>query len=176
MIKHIELSSRKYPGLVATVDAHFWEMELHSYGYSPSPNGSTYYAIRSYWRGETRTTASLHQDVMRLAGIPVPKGMMIDHEDGNGLNCLLDNLRVVTNSQNSMNRRSSVGSTSKYLGVSWYRAGSNWQAYIKVDGQSIGLGRFDSEIEAAIAYDFAAWIHFGPYARLNCPGYWTKAV
>jgi hypothetical protein len=57
--------------------------------------------------------------------------------------------------------------TSRFRGV--HRAGDGWVARIKLDGIQEYLGIFDSEIEAAKAYDERAKIIHGPYARLNFP-------
>lgn len=172
MIIEIPLSSRKYPGLVATVDAHFWEMELHQYKYHIVKGRNTFYAYRNLFRGDRRTTAKLHADILRLAGIPVSNGRLIDHEDGDGLNNLESNLRVVTRSQNGANRRANKNGTSKYLGVSRDSRDKAWVAQIWVESERIRIGTYQSEIKAAVAYGFVAWIHFGPNARLNFPEYW----
>ena len=55
-------------------------------------------------------------------------------------------------------------------GVSWHRAGQKWQASIRNDGRSRGLGLFTSAEEAARAYDAAAVLAFGEFAYVNFPG------
>mmetsp|Transcript_6889 Transcript_6889/g.11457 ORF Transcript_6889/g.11457 Transcript_6889/m.11457 type:complete len:293 (+) Transcript_6889:67-945(+) len=42
---------------------------------------------------------------------------------------------------------------SKYRGVSWIRANQKWKAQITIDGKQTYLGLFESEVEAAFAYD-----------------------
>ena len=42
--------------------------------------------------------------------------------------------------------------TSKYTGVSWYKASKKWQASIVINGKSKYLGRFDTELEAHNAH------------------------
>lgn len=92
-----------------------------------------------------------------------------DHKDGDGLNNQRDNLRVATHHQNCLNRPPKKGSSSKYKGVSWYKRGKSWGAYIKLDGKQYHLGRFSTEEEAARAYDAAALHLHGEFAWLNFP-------
>lgn len=96
-------------------------------------------------------------------------GMSIDHIDGNSLNNCLENLRIATQSQNIGN---SVGRphSSVFKGVFRWERGRKlqpWCARIKVNGKSYHLGMFASEEEAARAYDAAARLHFGQFARPN---------
>lgn len=95
-----------------------------------------------------------------------PKNMYVDHIDGNGLNNQRSNLRLCTPSENSRNTSSRAGSTSKYLGVCLHKSGK-WQASIKGNGKFLYLGLFCDEIDAALAYNEAAKIHHGEFARLN---------
>lgn len=59
--------------------------------------------------------------------------------------------------------------SSIYKGVSWYKAGKKWKATIGGRKMITHLGYFDSELEAAIAYDHAAVDFYGDDAKLNFP-------
>lgn len=127
-------------------------------------------AIESY-TGK-RTAIKMHRQIMNVSD----KDIHVDHIDHNGLNCQKDNMRLCSNSQNTLNRKG-VGS-SKYLGVSlWkgsikYKDGSvkhytKWRAIIRVNGKNKSLGLYDSEECAARAYDkIAADVH-KEFANLN---------
>ena len=109
-----------------------------------------------------------------------PKGMVTDHIlNGDefdkqypelkysGLLNIKSNLRIVTNQQNLMNRKSHQGSSSKYKGISWFKRDKKWQAHIRINGKVKRLGLFTSEEEAALAYNKAAVKLFGEFALLN---------
>jgi hypothetical protein len=97
--------------------------------------------------------------------MPAPAGLVTDHRDRDGLNCRRSNLRFATFSQNSQNKpRPRIGS-GQFKGVS--KHGNRYRARIVVDGKRIILGRYQTEFEAAIAYDRAAHVHFGEFAVLN---------
>lgn len=94
---------------------------------------------------------------------------MLDHIDGDGTNNKVDNLRLVSNQENQMNKRAKVGCSSKYKGVHWCKQRERWRSRIKISGKFTFLGSYTSEEEAARAYDKAARETFGEYARLNFP-------
>jgi hypothetical protein len=63
-------------------------------------------------------------------------------------------------------------SSSRYVGVSWHKAGSTWQVHLREPQtkRSQHLGYFTSEEDAARAYDCAALKAHGPSAKRNFPG------
>ena len=70
--------------------------------------------------------------------------------------------------QYMQNSRPYRNAASKYKGVKQPRNyKKQWEAHIKVNKKSIDLGYFNSEIEAAKAYDSAAMKYFGKFAKLN---------
>lgn len=100
----------------------------------------------------------------------VPEGMEIDHINGDGSDNRLCNLRLATRSENCMNRGSQKNKSSVFRGVNWHKKQSKWIACIKPHGHtSIHLGTFETEEDAARAYDEAARKHYGEFARLNFP-------
>ncbi len=92
----------------------------------------------------------------------------IDHKDRNPLNNTRHNLRFSTQSQNCANTiKRNKEFTSIYKGVYWAKTRNKWIAQIKIDRKAIRIGGFNSEIEAAKAYDKKALELFGEFAVLN---------
>jgi len=91
-----------------------------------------------------------------------------DHINGDGLDNRRCNLRIVTVSQNLMNSSKPIRkSSSCFKGVCWHKDTKKWQSQIKLNGCSYYLGLFQNEVDAAKAYDDAAILLFGEYAKLN---------
>lgn len=79
----------------------------------------------------------------------------VDHIDGDKTNNFFTNLRWVTSRQNNQNRkchRENI-STSKFKGVSFDKSCNKWDASIYFKPKQKRIGRFNTELEAATAYD-----------------------
>jgi hypothetical protein len=125
---------------------------------------SLFHAVRLV-NGSNDTTRilSLHCEIMNP-----PKGLVVDHRNRNGLDDRRENLRLATHSQNRCNRFvDKTGCSSQYRGVCWHKQRKCWRAHLQYEGKWVWLGRFDSEIDAAKAYDEAAKKYHGEFARLN---------
>lgn len=89
--------------------------------------------------------------------------MLVDHVDNDRTNNKPDNLRLATLSQNSGNSNPHKDGSSKYKGVCWAEANGRWLARCR----SKYIGLFESEEEAALAYNYEAEKAFGPFAKYN---------
>lgn len=117
-----------------------------------------------------QVSAEFHDPRKFIAYIEVnlgsrPAGMELDRIDADrGYEA--GNLRWATKAQQQANVRKK-GIKSRYKGVA--PAGSRWRARLQGASTYRHLGCFDSEEEAARAYDAAALEVWGEFARLNFP-------
>jgi len=167
-MKQIDISTPKYPNTFALVDdGDFAELSKHKW--STTKNGNAFYAKRSFGK-QPRKAILMHRVVM-----DAPKGQETDHQNGNGLDNRRINLRLCTHSQNIRNSRKQRDTISIYKGVSNHkgkvyngkRYAENWEVRIGYNKKRVHIGNFDSEIEAAKAYDKKAVELFGSFARTN---------
>jgi hypothetical protein len=98
-----------------------------------------------------------------------PRGVSVDHINGNKLDNRLSNLRLCTQAENTRNRRKHKNNTSGYTGVYFNQQGQKFYAQIHRGRKKIHLGCFTNAIEAARVYDAKAREMFGQFARLNLP-------
>ena len=95
-------------------------------------------------------------------------GEDVVHRNLCGVDNRRTNLRLCTRSQNLCNRRcSSYSRKGLFKGVR--KRGGRWQANIAIAEQHYYLGSYETLTEAAYAYDAAAQLHHGEFARLNFP-------
>jgi hypothetical protein len=142
-------------GYVAIVDADVADiLSAHRWSALIRPDGTAYAHRRVNGRA-----VYMHR-VIACA----PRGVEVDHINGNKLDNRSENLRLATSTQNKANAGPRSGS---YKGVSFDKARGQWRARVMVGGVERFLGRFASETDAARAYDVAAQEIFGEFARLN---------
>jgi len=93
----------------------------------------------------------------------------IDHKNLNKKDNRLSNLRLASDSQNRQNTGISKRNTSGVKGVTWCVQKRRWRAMIKLhdDKWQTHLGYFKNKDDAKAAYDNAAKIYFGEFARPN---------
>lgn len=119
---------------------------------------------RVYAQGGPNNIDMMHRLVMDLTK---GDGICVDHINGNGLDNQRSNLRLCTKAQNLANRGKATKNTSGYKGAYKSHRGKSWFASISIANKLIRLGRFNTALEAAKAYDKAAFEHWGEFAQLN---------
>lgn len=133
-------------------------------------NGSHVYRCEKSKSGVLTNSGNVRTEHISVANeIFGTRGKKYDHKDLNPLNNLRDNIRPATSGQNGMNRRKFMNGHSQYKGPSFYKAKGKWISQIMKDGKNYWLGYFDTDIDAAKAYDKKAIELFGEFANLNFP-------
>lgn len=120
-------------------------------------------SFRSLKRKDNRI--GIHRYLMNC-----PDHLVVDHIDGNPLNNQRSNLRLATNSQNICNSKKQKNTLSKYIGVSYSKTENRtkkWRAACEKSNKMIYIGRYQTEIEAALAYNEKVKEIFGEFAKLN---------
>jgi len=108
-----------------------------------------------------------HHIIWEMHNGPIPKGLLIDHENGNPWDNRISNLRLATNAQNLRNVGPTRRNTSGIRGVSWSRDKRKWYASIRVNGKTMNLGCFVSKGMAAVTRAKAALRYHGEFARIG---------
>jgi len=162
-------------GRVATIDAR----DLHlaqAFSWKPRTHGrGPVYAWAMYRVSpgkKGKRIALLHRVILGAA-----KGTIVDHRNGNGLDCRRENLRITDQVGNARNITLSPNQKrGGFKGVCWLKREQRWRATIKAGDlqpngsrKAVFLGHFDDPVSAARAYDAAAQKYFGEFASLNFP-------
>lgn len=96
--------------------------------------------------------------------------LQVDHKDRNIFNNQKENLRLVHNKYNQVNKAKRKNAASKYKGV-YYKPHSSkskpWRVEVGFNGQRFNGGGFDNEISAAVKANELMMKHHGDYAVLN---------
>lgn len=162
-------------GIVATIDEIDLD-EVHTVGFScgliwqgriPS---LTWRPVRK--KHTTYVCCSLHGSLeLRLHRVVMNASaeQLIDHVDHNGLNNCRSNLRIATHELNAVNKLKSktAATSSEFKGVSFHKQAGKWAAHYRAKNVKQHIGLFDTEVEAALAYNEAARQVWGEAASLN---------
>lgn len=143
---------------VDLIDAEW--VQKHNWFCDRPPGRSGIYVIRT----EGGKVIRLHRAIL-----DAPSELEVDHVNRNGLDNRRCNIRLATKSQNNANKPLPGNKTANYRGVSRCKARNCWQAQFKIHGKNRGLGLYDDQRDAALAYDAFARHHFGEFAQLNFP-------
>jgi hypothetical protein len=94
-----------------------WEWRLRKDGYV-------------YRSGPSAGIVLMHRQIMQRE-LYREKGYVVDHIDGDKLNCRRSNMRVVKQGTNILNNyRPRKDNTSGVVGVSWFARGQKWKVYL----------------------------------------------
>ncbi len=128
--------------VVIVDDADFDSVNEHKW-YAHKPGKSrTFYAVRNICLSNgKRTLLYLHRWLM-------PGINIVDHANGDGLDCRRANLREATHQQNMRNRQVQINSTTGVAGVNKCSNCDRYRARIKINGKEYNLGYYDT-VEAA---------------------------
>lgn len=131
------------------------------------PNEKGYFNVRY-----DKKTHKLHNLIWNWHNGLIPEGKRVDHRVRklSGGTDRIENLQILTESQNIVKDNRARGSAN-YIGVVWNKGRLKWRVCIRDKdlGKNVILGYFTDEIEAAKAYDEAALVYHGFYAKLNFP-------
>lgn len=135
---------------------------LSAYKWRVQKSKHTNYAVRAEMKKGIRKTISMHRQILGIVG----REICVDHINDNGLCNIKSNLRKCSYSQNQSNKRK-FGGSSKYKGVFYEKKRDKWRSQISYSNKTFFIGRYQTEKDAAIAFNNAALKVFGEFARLN---------
>ena len=137
--------------------------------YGGGKNGKPY-AVNIVIRNKKTVNIYMHRYIMEIiAQRKLLQEEIVDHINGDSLDNRRCNLRIVSASANSHNKKSSKpnGHSSRYHGVCAFNG--KWRATISINNKRTHIGIFDNETDAAQHFDMQAILYYGDNARLNFP-------
>lgn len=150
-------------GKVAFVDdSDFERLSKYKWFATQNRKNGNWYARTTIMTKETKcghTSIGMHRMILG------DEFKVIDHKDGNGLNNQRLNLRGCSYAQNQMNKRIAKTNKTGYKGV--FPSGNKFISKVGINKKTVRLGRFNTAIEAAKAYNEYVKKHFGKFANLN---------
>ncbi len=171
-MKKIRIPSKKYGTHYALVDDEDFELVFkytwHLSKKVSKTSGNVFFYARTNIRKDTggRTTLQMHRLIL---GLDFGDKRLVDHINYKTLDNRRCNLRTCSPLESVRHRRKVIGTSSNYRGVCYDQKNKNWASHITIEGRLRSLGSFNTQKEAAIQYDEAAFAEFGEFAELNFP-------
>jgi hypothetical protein len=160
-------------GKQAIIDEEDWPLVRHLRWYAMRQSRTKH---RELWYAAnhsvsmpdgTRRILLMHRLLMGI-----DTDVLVDHENGDGLDNRRCNMRSATASQNKANTTRYANNSSGYKGVyATNRKRNPWSAQLRANGAIRHIGVFRTELEAAAAYDQAATLAHGEFARTSADSY-----
>lgn len=105
---------------------------------------NTGYATHDIFENGKKKAILMHRLIMNCSSDKV-----VDHINHNKLDNRIENLRVVTQHENQLNRsKLNKNNYSGTSGISWFKRDNKWRARIMLHGKEIHLGLFSNKNEA----------------------------
>lgn len=142
-------------GKIALVDDENYEW-LNKHPWFAVERSDNWYAVRT--GNSYGAIIYMHREIMKT-----PASQVVDHLNHNGLDNQRTNLRNCSQAQNTQQRKGDY-----LVGVD--KPTNRFRSRIMVNRKNIHLGMFNSEVEAAKAYNIAALLYFGENAKINNVG------
>lgn len=158
-MKTIELTK----GMVALVDDEDYARLSEWSWFATKGKKGKHYARTDRVINGVRTRIYMHGFLLGAKGV--------DHKNGDTLDNQKRNLRVANQTQNMSNQGLQKHNRTGLKGVRWDKSRKKWAAAISNKAKHFNsikqLGRFDSALEAALAYDAALISKVGEFAVTN---------
>ncbi len=161
-------------GLMAKVDDEDFERVNHQKWHVKKERDGQFDAICGRKKGGKQKYILMSHDILKgyrkkrlhLAIMESYKPI-VRHLNGNRLDNRKENLKICSRREMAHYSRPDRECTSVYKGVSWYSYGGKWKMQITTGDNTRELWYFNSEKEAAQAYNKSAQWHFGERTYLN---------
>lgn len=159
MVKKIELTRGKY-ALVSNKDYEYFSQ----FKWYASRHRNKYYAARTEKINGKSKAIYMHREILKASDEHV------DHIDGDSLNNVRENLRLVEPHQNLRNQKTQTRyKSSKFKGVYMDKELNTFVVQIKDRGRMRNITGIENEKIAGFIYDLLALDRFKEYARFNFP-------
>lgn len=127
------------------------KLKMNGYKVVSKPVKLTYRSNGGYYRVAFKGRCIYyHVIIWILHKGDIPDGFIIDHIDGNPINNDINNLRLVTQRENTQNKK--IHRDGRLVGTYFHKKKKKWIAQIQINGHNKHLGQFNTELEAHELY------------------------